>query len=358
MYHGVDAVGRERGVHDAGQRVDAELQQVGQPLADDVEREIKREEHHDEERRQGGILAREDAVDLHGARVLFALVALDHGGRHDALDERVAHVRKGRVAVEPGLVFHLHDAVLEQLQLVFIEFERRGEVVPAFDELGRAETRRHADAVGVVGDQVHDRVDAAVHGRIVRAEVRHLRQRPAARNGQRLVYQLGHALPFRRRDRHDGDAQRLAHLLHIDGAAVGVHLVHHVQRQHHRYAQLEQLQRQVQVALDIRGIHDVDDAVRLLMDDKIARDDLLLRIRTQGVNARQVDDGAALLVAHLAHLLIDGHAREVAHVLVGPGEGVEQRRLAAVLVADKRKDHADTPSTSIFFASSTRSVSS
>ena len=42
MYHGVDAVGRERGVHDAGQRVDAELQQVGQPLADDVERDDER----------------------------------------------------------------------------------------------------------------------------------------------------------------------------------------------------------------------------------------------------------------------------------------------------------------------------
>ena len=206
----------------------------------------------------------------------------------------------------------------------------------------------------MVGDQVHDRVDAAVHGRIIRAEVRHLRQRLAARDGQRLIHELRHALPLRRRDRHDG----LAHLLYVDGAAVGVHLVHHVQCQHHRHAQLEQLQRQVQVALDVRGVHDVDDAVRLLVDDKIARDDLLLRIRTQRVDARQVDDGAALLVAHLAHLLVDGHARKVAHVLVGTGEGVEQRRLAAVLVADKRKDHADTPSTSIFFASSTRSVNS
>ena len=358
MYHGVDAVGRERSVHDAGQRVDAELQQVGQPLADDVEREIKREEHHDEERRQGGIFAREDAVDLHGARVLFALMALDHGRRHDALNERVAHVRKGRVAVEPGLIFHLHDAVLEQLPLVFIELERCRKVVAALDELGRAEARRHADAVGMVGDQMHDRMDAAVHGRIIRAEIRHLRQRPAARNGQRLVHEFGHALPFRRRDRHDGDAQCLAHLLHIDSAAVGAHLVHHVQRQHHRHTQLKQLQRQVQVALDIRGVHDVDDAVRLLIDDKIARDDLLLRIRAQGVNARQVNDGAALLVAHLAHLLVNGHAREVAHVLVGAGEGVEERRLTAVLVADKCKDHAGTPSISIFFASSTRSVSS
>ena len=358
MHDGVDAVGRERRVHDAGQRVDAELQQVGQPLADDVEGEIKREQHDEQKRRHGGIFAREDAVDLHRARVLLALVALDHGGGHNALDERIAHIGQRRVAVKAGLVFHLHDAVLEQLALVLVEIEHLCQIIAALDELGRAEARRHADAVGMVGDDVHDRMDAAVHRGIVRAEVRHLRQRAAARDAQPLIHELGHALTLRRRDRHDGDAQRIAHLLHVDRAAVGAHLVHHVQRQHHRHAQFEQLQRQVQVALDIRGVHDVDDAVRLLIDDKIARDDLLLRIRAQGVNARQVNDGAALLVAHLAHLLVDGHAREVAHVLVGTGEGVEERRLAAVLVADKCKDHAGTPSISIFFASSTRSVSS
>ena len=78
--------------------------------------------------------------------------------------KRVAHIRERRVAVEPGLVLHLHDAVLKQLPLVFVERERLREIVAALDELGRAETRGHADAVGMVRDQVHDRVDAAVHG--------------------------------------------------------------------------------------------------------------------------------------------------------------------------------------------------
>ena len=113
VHDGVDAVGRERRVHDAGQRINAELQQVGQPLADDVESEIKREQHDEQKHRHGGIFAREDAVDLHRARVLLALMALDHGTGHNGLDERIAHIGQRRVAVESGLVFHLHDAVLE-----------------------------------------------------------------------------------------------------------------------------------------------------------------------------------------------------------------------------------------------------
>ena len=36
------------------------------------------------------------------------------------------------------------------------------------------------------------------------------------------------------------------------------------------HAQLHQLQRQIQVALDVRGVHDVDDAVRLLVQQEIA----------------------------------------------------------------------------------------
>ena len=41
------------------------------------------------------------------------------------------------------------------------------------------------------------------------------------------------------------------------------YLVHHVQRQHHGHLQLQQLQGQVEVPLDVGGVHNVDDAVRL-----------------------------------------------------------------------------------------------
>ena len=65
------------------------------------------------------------------------------------------------------------------------------------------------------------------------------------------------------------------------------------------------------------------------------------------------------MTAYLAGLLIHRHAGEIAHVLVGAGQGVEQRGLAAVLIARQCKDHTVSLfSTVICRASSTRIVSS
>ena len=290
--------------------------------------------------------------------MLAAFVAFDDRGVDHTLNEAVAHIGERRVAVKSRLRFHLHNAVLEQLLLIFVKLQAVGKIVPALNELDGAETRGHADAVGMVGDEVNDRMDAAVHRRIVRAEVRHGGHRFAARGGERLIEQFAHALALGGGDGDDGDAERRAHFLHVDRAAVGAHLVHHVERQHHRHAKLEELEREVEVALDVGRIHDVDDAVGLFIQDKVARDDLLLRVGAQRVDARKVDHRAVLFSADLAHLLVDRHAGEVADVLVGAGESVEKRRFAAVLVADECKDHFSSPSTSIFLASSTRSVSS
>ena len=358
MDNGVDAVGRKRAVDKTRERVHAEAQKIGQALSDHIKGEVKGQKHDAEKGGNRRIAAGEELVDAHRARVLAAFVAFDDRGVDHALDEAVAHIGEGRVAVKPRLRFHLHDAVLKQLLLVFVELQAVGKIVPALDELDGAEARGHADAVGMVGDDVHDRVDAAVHRRIVCAEVRHRGHRFAARGGERLVEQLAYALAPGGGDGHDGDAERCAHFLYVDRAAVGAHLVHHVERQHHRHAQLEELEREVEVALDVGRVHDVDDAVGLFIQDEVARDDLLLRVGAQRIDARKVDHRAVLFPADLAHLLVDGHAREVADVLVGAGEGIEKRRFAAVLVADECKDHFSSPSTSIFLASSTRSVSS
>ena len=75
-----------------------------------------------------------------------------------------------------------------------------------------------------------------------------------------MVYQLIHALILGGRDGNDRDAQHGLHLVDAHRAAVAAHLVHHVQRQHHGGVQLHELHRQVEVALDVGGIHDVDDA--------------------------------------------------------------------------------------------------
>ena len=154
---------------------------------------------------------------------------------------------------------------------------------------------------------------------------------------ERVVHQLVHALVLCRRDGHDRDAQHGLHLIDADGAAVAAHLVHHVQRQHHRRIQLHELHGEVQIPLDVGGVHDIDDARGLLADDELPGHDLLAGIGRHGVDAGQVRDLRIRVIPDRTALAVHRHAREIADVLVGAGELVEEGRLAAVLVARQRK---------------------
>ena len=73
------------------------------------------------------------------------------------------------------------------------------------------------------------------------------------------------------------------------------------------------------------------------VEQKIAGDDLLTGIGGQAVDARQVCDGSLGMAADDAVLAVHRHTRKVADVLVGAGQLVKKRRLAAVLVAGQRE---------------------
>ena len=121
---------------------------------------------------------------------------------------------------------------------------------------------------GVVLDERHDAVQASVDAAVVLplvAEVGAPGFFLIAGDVQRVVDELVDALVPRRGDGHHGDAQKLFHFIDAHGAAVAVHLVHHVQRQDDGRVQLHELQCQVEVALDVGGVHDVDDAGGLLL---------------------------------------------------------------------------------------------
>ena len=135
---------------------------------------------------------------------------------------------------------------------------------------------------------------------------------------------------------HHLAAQGLAQLLEVDLVAVLPHQIYHVDRHYHGQAQLDELGGQVQVALDVGAVHDVEDGVRLLIDQVVAGHHLLQRIGGQGVDARQVLDDDLLVALQLALLLFHRDAGPVAHVLVGAGQGIEQGGLTAVRVARQR----------------------
>ena len=140
-------------------------------------------------------------------------------------------------------------------------------------------------------------------------------------------------------------AQGLAQLIEVDGVAVLPHQVDHVHRHYHGHAQLDELGGEVEVALNVSPVHDVEDGVRLLVHQIAPGYHFLQGIGGQGVDAGQVLDDHILMTLQSALLLLYGDAGPVAHILAGAGEGVEQRGLAAVGVA--RQGNLDVHSHSL-----------
>ena len=267
-------------------------------------------------------------------------MGLYHRLRHQLLNEGEAHIRNGGGAVQPAFLLHLHDDMFDHLFFVLVKLQCFLNAGVALHQLGGGKTHRDARRLGVILDEVQDAVDAAVH----RAAVVILAAKIHAPGAllilchmDGVIYQLVHALVFGGGDGDDRDAQHGLHLVDAHRAAVAAHLVHHVQCQHHGDIQLHQLHSQVEVALDVGGIHDVDDAGGLFADDELPGNDLLAGIGGHGVDARQVGDFGLRVTLNGTALAVHRHARKVAHVLVRAGELVEQGGLAAVLVARQRK---------------------
>ena len=128
-------------------------------------------------------------------------------------------------------------------------------------------------------------------------------------------------------------AQLGAQLLQVDLIAVLADEVDHIDSHDHGDAQLDELSGQVQVALDVGTINDVQDGIGLLLDQISTGDDLFQSVRRQGVDTGQVLDDDILLALQLAFLLLDGNAGPVADVLIRAGQIVEQGSLTTVRVA-------------------------
>ena len=171
MDHRIDAVGSEGAIDQGGERINADGQEIGKTLADDMEGEVEGEKHDRQKGGNGGVPAGKDLIEPDGAGVLAAFVALGDRGGDDPFDEGIAHIGQGGVAVQPGFVFHLDDAVFQQLLFVFIQPQVLFQRIAALNELGGAETGGDAQPFGVIRDEVDNGVQAAVDGGIIGAEI-------------------------------------------------------------------------------------------------------------------------------------------------------------------------------------------
>ena len=205
-------------------------------------------------------------------------------------------------------------------------------------QLDRRPVGGQAGGVGPVVDQLpHPVVDGM--GVIV-VEVVGLHRHPHMHLVVGHLQQRPDILPRPGGDGDDGHPQSPGQPLQINLVPPLFYLVHKVEGDDHRPLQLQKLGRQIQVSLDVGGVDDIDDGVGVLPHDEVPGHNLLHGVGGQGIDARQVHHRHRLAV-HLgpALFLFHRHAGPIAHILVGAGEGVEERGLAAVWIAHQGQLH-------------------
>ena len=134
-------------------------------------------------------------------------------------------------------------------------------------------------------------------------------------------------------DLHNLAAQLTTKLRRVDGVAVLLYHVHHVDSHHNRDTKLGELSGQVKVTLQVGAIDDVQDGVGALLDQVVAGNNFLHSVGGQGVDTGKVGDGNVAVLLQLAFLLFNGNTGPVTNELVCTGEGVEQGSFTAVRVA-------------------------
>ena len=110
-----------------------------------------------------------------------------------------------------------------------------------------------------------------------------------------LLEQLRDALVLKSGDHHDRAAELLGELVRVDLVAVLLDQVGHVEGDDHGQAGLDNLKRQVQVALEVGGVDNLDDNIGLAAHEVIARALLLGAVGGKRVDAGEVRDGNVLV---------------------------------------------------------------
>ena len=336
----VHVPGGEHAVYQSGERLDPGCQQILQPGTDHIEREKEYQRHDADEHGDGGIFSGQDPVQRLGAEMLPAHPGLCDTAAADLFDKGEAHVRHGGAPVQPPLLLHLGHDVGHGLLFIGVQFQGGGDALVPLNELSGGKTHGQSGPFRVILDEMDHRVETAVHSAVMvlrPAEILDGGGLLIPGNVDRMAHQLVHTGIFHRGNGHHRNAQHALHGVHIHPAAVAAELVHHVQGDHHGKTHFQQLHGEIQVPLNVGGVHNVDDGRGLFPQHKIPGHQLLAGIGGHGINTRQIGEQGVGIAPDGSVLFVHGDAGEIAHMLVGAGELVEERGFPAVLVAHQRE---------------------
>ena len=149
-----------------------------------------------------------------------------------------------------------------------------------------------------------------------------------------LVEELFHAHSRGERCGHHGHSEQFGQAVVVDVVATFFGLVKHVEGHYHAYVHVYELCGEVEVALQVAGVYDVDDDVWGLLDDLFAHVEFFWRVGAEAICAGKVYQiELVALEVGLPFLGVNGHARVVADAFVGARCKVEERCFAAIGVS-------------------------
>ena len=158
------------------------------------------------------------------------------------------------------------------------------------------------------------------------------------------VEKFGDAAAVAADRRADRDAEKIPQLPEVHLVALRLEFVVHIERHHRAQVHIDDLRREIEVSLDIRSVHDVDDNVRGLLYEVFTDIQLLGAVGREGIRPGEIHENELVAaIIKTALLGVHRHTAVVADVLMCAGGDVEQGCLAAVGVADEGDTYLVSP---------------
>ena len=262
--------------------------EVGHRAAQGRNGDVVHAEHDDHKDRQAQDTIGNHAVDLLGGAHLGR--SLGEALIDDMRDDAIALAGDDGLGVVVAILLALGDQLLNASGFLLGEVDELAGIriaLEQFDGIVAALVGGNA-CRQVVFDVVQNVLDGGIE-----LVLRHLAL--GSSGLLNLLEKLLDTLVLKGRDHHDRATELLGELVRVDLIAVLLDQVGHVEGDDYGQAGLDNLKRQVQVALEVGGIDNLDDHIGLAAHEIIARALLLGAVGGKRVDTREVRDGNVLV---------------------------------------------------------------
>ena len=146
--------------------------------------------------------------------------------------------------------------------------------------------------------------------------------------------ELVHASAIGEDGRNHRDTEEFAQFVVVDVIATLLGFIKHIEGADHADVHIYQLCGEIEIALQVAGVDDVDDDIRRMLDELLAHIEFFWRISREGIGTRQIYQIEVVAVEiGFAHLGIHGYTTIVAYAFVSTRCEVEEGSLTAVWIS-------------------------